>query len=363
MEAEGYGFSKCMLLGGYLATNHQNTALVLALSPKVKCVASFLEDTQEDILVIHVNTHPFDRQFTFFPNDWSQPDTFLKRFERFILSSFHVFFKYIEKSPYYSKNLMHKHIKMTITGDSEFYTGKGKTGLGSSAATTVSIIKCLLNLFKVTHKNSIESSDKSDDELQLIFKLGSISHSLAQGSIGSCFDISCSVWGSQIFRRPSANFISTDMIDENWDNEHFSYKLPSFLRCFLLLTPFDGSSTVNLVRRFNEKAKNDPITYENLKKVVSAAMECIKIGSLEKIQESFKKVKSFLREISKNWEIEILPPEIDAIATDIEKLDGVVAVVIPGAGGYDSIAVLTKSEVDVDFSSLNLTIIASNSSF
>ena len=365
MEAEGIGFSKCMLLGGYLATNHQNTALVLALSPKVRCVASFLDNNKES-LVIHVSTNPIEHQFTFVPDDWSQPSTFSKRFERFILSSFHVFFTYMQNKSNLSNEIMHKEIKMTISGDSEFYTRNGKTGLGSSAATTVSIIKCLLNLFKIAPEKSIssssESKEKTDNNMQLIFKLGSISHSLAQGNIGSCFDISCSVWGSQIFRRPSPNFISTDKIDEEWDNEHIPYKLPSSLRCYLLLTPFNGSSTVHLVRRFNEKARDDPSTYEKLKQVVSNAMECIQNGSLEQIQESFKNVKCFLRNLSKNWEIEILPPEIDEIANNVEKLDGVVAVVIPGAGGYDSIAVLTKAEFEVNFASLNLSVIASSSS-
>ena len=92
MKAEGIGFSKCMLLGGYLATNHQNTALVLSLSPKVKCIANFLMDESFDHFIIHVKTQPFNYEYFFTSDDWLRPDTFLKRFERFILSSFHVFF-------------------------------------------------------------------------------------------------------------------------------------------------------------------------------------------------------------------------------------------------------------------------------
>ncbi|KAK8890205.1 phosphomevalonate kinase [Tritrichomonas musculus] len=366
MEVEGFGYSKCMILGGYLATNRQNTAIVLALSPKVKCSASFVENSSVNNLTINVTTHPFKHKFSFTPNDWLHVETFSKRFERFILSSFHVFFTYMQNNSNLLETAKNKEIQISITGDPEFYTSKGKTGLGSSSATTVAIIKCLLNLFPTSQLSSVKSVDLTKENLeknmQLIFKMASVSHSIAQGNIGSCFDISCSVWGSQMFRRPSTKFVSTEMLSEKWDNEHMPFKLPSFLKCYLLLTPFDGSSTVQLVRCFNDKSKQDQENYEKLKQNVSNAMKYIQNGSLEQIQESFRSLRHFLRNLSITWDIEIVPPEVDEIASKVETLDGVVAVVIPGAGGYDSIAVLTKAQVEVDFSSLNLTVIASNSS-
>ncbi|SPO20457.1 related to ERG8 - phosphomevalonate kinase [Ustilago trichophora] len=74
-----------------------------------------------------------------------------------------------------------------------------KTGLGSSAAMTTSLVACfLLHLQAVIPNgpNSIETED-----LALIHNLAQLAHCAAQGKIGSGFDVSAAIWGSQLYRR------------------------------------------------------------------------------------------------------------------------------------------------------------------
>ncbi|CBQ68185.1 related to ERG8-phosphomevalonate kinase [Sporisorium reilianum SRZ2] len=74
-----------------------------------------------------------------------------------------------------------------------------KTGLGSSAAMTTSLVACfLLHLQAVIPKgpDSLETED-----LALIHNLAQLGHCAAQGKIGSGFDVSAAIWGSQLYRR------------------------------------------------------------------------------------------------------------------------------------------------------------------
>lgn len=67
-----------------------------------------------------------------------------------------------------------------------------KTGLGSSAAMVTSLVSALV--FHLTLK--------SPPELQsLVHNLAQYVHSLAQGKVGSGFDVSSAVFGSQVYQR------------------------------------------------------------------------------------------------------------------------------------------------------------------
>lgn len=70
-----------------------------------------------------------------------------------------------------------------------------KTGLGSSAALTTSLVASLLIHLGVV------SRDLSDEDLALLHNAAQLAHCAAQGKVGSGFDVSSAVWGSQVFRR------------------------------------------------------------------------------------------------------------------------------------------------------------------
>lgn len=74
-----------------------------------------------------------------------------------------------------------------------------KTGLGSSAALITSLVSSLL-----LHLEVIPPSDLTEDETQgrrLAHNLSQYVHCLAQGKVGSGFDVSAAVFGSHIYTR------------------------------------------------------------------------------------------------------------------------------------------------------------------
>lgn len=77
-----------------------------------------------------------------------------------------------------------------------------KTGLGSSAAMTTSLVAALLLHLEVAKLDTSSSeSTITTESLVLIHNVAQLAHCAAQGKVGSGFDVSASVWGSQLYRR------------------------------------------------------------------------------------------------------------------------------------------------------------------
>ena len=72
-----------------------------------------------------------------------------------------------------------------------------KTGLGSSAALTSSLVGCLLQYFDIIH---IGLHSDSHDR-RITHNLSQLIHCNVQGSIGSGFDIASCIYGTQMYRR------------------------------------------------------------------------------------------------------------------------------------------------------------------
>lgn len=77
-----------------------------------------------------------------------------------------------------------------------------KTGLGSSAAMTTSLVSALV-LHLIPSLSSTTQATR-----QLLHNLAQYVHSLAQGKVGSGFDVSAAVWGSHGYRRFAESCLS-----------------------------------------------------------------------------------------------------------------------------------------------------------
>ena len=75
-----------------------------------------------------------------------------------------------------------------------------KTGLGSSAALITSLTSALLVHFGVITRESI-TGDGDDASRKLAHNLAQFVHCFAQGKVGSGFDVSAAVFGSQVYTR------------------------------------------------------------------------------------------------------------------------------------------------------------------
>ena len=88
-------------------------------------------------------------------------------------------------------------LKVTLVGDAAFYTPNelsettGKTGLGSSAALVSSLVAGLF----------AHLVDKTLSHMSFAHDVAQFVHCLAQGKVGSGFDVSSSFYGPQVYNR------------------------------------------------------------------------------------------------------------------------------------------------------------------
>ncbi len=75
-----------------------------------------------------------------------------------------------------------------------------KTGMGSSAALTTSLVGALLKFFGCVKLAGLASTRINEDR-RVVHNLSQLAHAVAQGKIGSGFDVSAAVYGSQAYRR------------------------------------------------------------------------------------------------------------------------------------------------------------------
>ncbi|KAJ2681255.1 phosphomevalonate kinase, partial [Coemansia sp. RSA 1285] len=90
-----------------------------------------------------------------------------------------------------------------------------KTGLGSSASMVTSLVASVLVHFGVIASHALRPCRDSDpqgmESLQLIHNVAQFAHCLAQGKVGSGFDVSAAVYGSHVYYRFSPSVINDAM--------------------------------------------------------------------------------------------------------------------------------------------------------
>ena len=91
-----------------------------------------------------------------------------------------------------------------------------KTGMGSSAALITSLVSGLLLHLNVIPADSFATeggTESSSDGRKLAHNLSQYIHCLAQGKVGSGFDVSAAVFGSQLYTRFDPAVIAPLMSD------------------------------------------------------------------------------------------------------------------------------------------------------
>jgi ERG8-type phosphomevalonate kinase len=96
-----------------------------------------------------------------------------------------------------------------------------KTGLGSSAALITSLVSSLLVHLSVIPKSSLANSSSfrldpdsaARRDVDLIHNASQYIHCLAQGKVGSGFDVSSAVYGSQTYKRFDDSVLKPLMVE------------------------------------------------------------------------------------------------------------------------------------------------------
>ncbi|KAH8930010.1 Phosphomevalonate kinase [Atractiella rhizophila] len=270
-----------------------------------------------------------------------------------------------------------------------------KTGLGSSAAMVSSLVGVLCVHFGLVETASVE------EKKIIIHNLSQYVHSLAQGKLGSGFDVSTAIWGSQVYRKfdqgclaglmeaegeidpedlyltimPSKNLA---WLAKDTAPEVQPFNLPKGLT--LLLADVDGgSNTPSMVGKVLAwRSKNEKQAHELWQEISKGNSRLATLfGSLNQSHEVhptlcdsafgnladkqlnaqiatkstveetlldvarvIKSIRSGMRKMGELAGVPIEPPEQQKLIDACCELPGVLGGGVPGAGGYDAIWIL-----------------------
>ena len=249
-----------------------------------------------------------------------------------------------------------------------------KTGLGSSAALVTSFIAAVLTHYLPSDRFSLNS----EVDRRKLHNLAQAAHCAAQGKVGSGFDVASAVYGSCLYRRFTPSLLESHgepgspgfaqnlkrLVDEEdksskWDTEitKSAVSVPKHLR--LVMCDVDcGSQTPGMVKKVLAWRKDQPdaagkIWSELQKSNDALAAELVKLASDDEsreyshLKEVIQSIRTLIREMSNASDVPIEPPAQTALLDACSKVEGVVGGVVPGAGGYDAVALLIEDNPDV----------------
>ena len=246
-----------------------------------------------------------------------------------------------------------------------------KTGLGSSAALVTAFTAAVL-----AHYLPLETvSISSEIGKARIHNLAQAAHCAAQGKIGSGFDVAAAVYGSCIYRRfdpailqhlgepGSAAFakrlratVDDSESPKTWNTEidKASVSIPRGIR--LVMCDVDcGSETPGMVKKVFEWKKNNleeaTLLWATLQKgneELAAELQNLALGAVddvapyENLRNIILTVRSLIREMSEKAGVPIEPKVQTRLIDACCLVKGVIGGVVPGAGGFDAIALLVE---------------------
>ncbi|XP_057479458.1 phosphomevalonate kinase, peroxisomal-like [Actinidia eriantha] len=316
---------------------------------------------------------------------------------------------------------------MSITFNTEEENGENckpevaKTGLGSSAAMTTAVAAALLHYLRVVNLPTLSKDQHREKEstvdLDMVHVIAQTAHCIAQGKVGSGFDVSSAVYGSQRYVRFSPEVLSSaqdavkgkaldkvigDVLNGKWDHERTKFSLPPLMNLLLGEPGAGGSSTVSMVGSVKKWQKSEPQKALETCKKLSESNSALEIhlnllSTMAKEHwDSYKSVinncsmhrsEKWMERTSEPTEVEIVKELLGArdamleirchmrlmgeaagipiepesqthLLDDTMNMEGVLLAGVPGAGGFDAVFAITlgnsSSNVTKAWSSLNV---------
>ena len=270
-------------------------------------------------------------------------------------------------------------------------TGKAiihKTGLGSSAALTTSLVGALY----------VHFTKKLD--LLPIHNLAQLCHCYAQGKVGSGFDVSAAVYATHVYRRfskcllpdilqqfeshavlvtESTRSLLQSIVDTSWGDDLVTHlNLPPGIQ-ILLADVCGGSESPGMARQVvnwkqqQQAAESSTILHwTDLQKLNQRVVELLQTltattstspvdvvslasckacdwnmmkdnpmaGILYDLSNTFSEIRRHLRGMGQEAGVPVEPPEQTELCDATSELPGVITALVPGAGGYDAVVCL-----------------------
>lgn len=233
-----------------------------------------------------------------------------------------------------------------------------KTGLGSSAALVTSLAGALL-----AHYLPASFHIDSPEDKRILHNLAQAAHVAAQGKVGSGFDIAAAVYGACTYRRFSPKTLAglpepgkpgfgaalRTLVEKEWDVEIEDFTLPKGLT-IRMVDVHSGTQTVGMVKKVLAWREGSPVRATELWWGLHGL-----IGFLEKqlkesdgefghLADTILRIRAIIREMSKESDVPIEPAEQTKLLDRLTEVEGVYGGVVPGAGGYDAVAIVARND-------------------
>lgn len=290
-----------------------------------------------------------------------------------------------------------------------------KTGLGSSAALITSLVSALLVHLSVIPEDSFKNTlaeGSTEGEFsglngkRLAHNLAQFVHCLAQGKVGSGFDVAAAVFGSHRYTRFNPSVIQALMendaltsspllpvltpLNKAWDYRVEPFALPPLTRIMLadVMAGSDTPSLVGKVLKWRKEKKaeadalwgsldelnqslykvlsdlskmhaSDQTNYESTVKYISSLQpvqweanpwqppaELPIIALFVETHRILQSIREKMREMGNLAGVPIEPSEQTKLIDACVGQAGIIGGGVPGAGGYDAIWVLVCDPVD-----------------
>ncbi|KAI5955110.1 ERG8 [Candida jiufengensis] len=348
---------KALLAGGYLVLDPIYNAYVIALSSRMHAVIESQPIQKYSSIV--VKSPQFDGEWQYLGtneiNDRKNP--FVEASIKTVLAYVRPTTNYNLQITIYSDPGYHSNEdtirKESHNGKRTFYyhnTPIGevpKTGLGSSAGLVSVITTALMSHFK------------PGSSIDILHNLSQIAHCLAQKKIGSGFDVAAAIYGSIQYRRFQPQLVNQvlesnlepkllkTVVEQKWEFNHESCALPPQTK-LLMGDIKGGSETPKMVSKILQWKKDQPKEsseiYNQLNTANSNFIKAITEVNIPQINESLKQIRKGLSNLTQMADVPVEPPIQTHLLDNLSLLKGCIGGTVPGAGGYDAIALLVLSE-------------------
>ncbi|KAH8651035.1 ribosomal protein S5 domain 2-type protein [Xylariales sp. PMI_506] len=396
---------KVFLAGGYLVLDRQYTALVFGLSARVNIIArkiSTSEGVQLQEIVV-VSPQFLESQWRYgyhlVPEGGGILVTQLQSGSTisanpFIETTLSYVLTYISSVlPDKSHSLDAAHL--TVLADNDYYsqphsmTGTEKnptrfakfptslkdahkTGLGSSAALVTSLTGALLSHYLPTSIFDVSTEEGK----RTLHNLAQAAHCAAQGKVGSGFDVATAVYGSCVYRRFSPSVLANlpepgapgfasklrDLVaSSSWDTEISKEGVSVPPGVSLRMCDVDcGSQTVGMVKKVLAWRQKEPEAAQKIwdelqernvalgKILAQASSADAGADATASIAPAVDAIRELIRAMSKGSEVPIEPESQTALLDGLRTVDGVYNGVVPGAGGFDALALLMRDDAETE---------------
>ncbi|KAK0621660.1 phosphomevalonate kinase [Bombardia bombarda] len=243
--------------------------------------------------------------------------------------------------------------------------GAHKTGLGSSAALVTALTAALLTHYLDPSVFSLSTPAGKTT----LHNLAQAAHCAAQGKVGSGFDVAAAVYGSCVYRRFSPGILATlpeagapgfaTLLEKvihgtgsstlKWDTEVVKDAVSLPAGVAMRMCDVDcGSQTVGMVKQVLAWRARDPqdakTLWDELQRRNEALAAVLRESRLGDIRGAVRAVREYVRIIGDKSGVPIEPESQTELLDALETVEGVYGGVVPGAGGYDAVALLARDD-------------------